>query len=462
MKPFHVTLMMVFASLGCTRAPDVVHTRWSRTQSAEMPAALTQLVPEINRGTAFELGNEQKVVRVQQRVNGVPVENTSVQVILNSKGEIDYASMATLEEVPEAWAESLEKIRSRRGDILRRWRGGAGKRWINLPTEVELLVIQRANQQWIPALRIRVIEEVQGQVRDYFYHDNGQLADERVTSLSGVDGVARVFLGPPDRSVLNEEILAALAGDGTLTGQLIRQLSADGKVPVRPNNDFRFNPDQREFDDVQAYYFADQQARWFASLLNLKLHSRLEIKLHVGAPVPGNAMFYYANQVRLGDGDGVTYRGIPRDPSIVKHEVSHAYVEAISGLGFEGEPGSYSEAFSDLFTALADDNPIMGGYAYVGPKGRRTIENDLRADKDIGKGKYENSLVVSGTFWEIKQTLGAEPTARLAKGFLARLGPQGRFADFHVVFADAVKAELNPEQQAIALAAVDRRGWRAK
>lgn len=462
MKTSRIALMVVFMALGCTRAPEVVQTRWSRVRSAEMPASLQAVIPELSRGTVQELGNDQKVIRIQQQVNGVPIENTGVQVIMNAKGEIDYAAMATLETIPENWNDSLEKLRIKREEILRKWRAGAGRRWASLPTEVGFLVIQRPSHQWVPVLRIRVIEEIAGQVRDYHYLDNGQLADEKVISLGGADGVARVFLGPPDRSVLDEEILASLSGDGTLTGPLIRQLSADGKVPVRPNLDFRFNPDQREFDDVQAYYFADQQSRWFASLLNLKLLSRLEIKLHVGAPVPGNAMFYYANQVRLGDGDGVTYRGIPRDPSIVKHEVSHAFVESLSGLGFEGEGGSYSEAFSDLFTALAEENPVMGGYAYIGPRGRRNIENDLRADRDLGKGKYESSLVVSGTFWEIKQTLGIEITARLAKAFLARLGPQGKFDDFMNVFADAVKAELNPEQQAIALAVADRRGWRSK
>lgn len=457
-----VLIILLFILGGCTRGPQVTSYRWTSSGSTPLPPEILVALSEAQSGKTILLGNDQKILRKVQMVDGVPVENTSLQVLKNKRGETEYAAIAFLDHVPKQWGKRIAKLQAKKEVIASKWRSTIGKRWSNLATEVDVLIAQRPSRVYVPALRIRVLEEVQGQVRDYLYRENGHLADQKITALSGVDGVGRVFLGSPDRSRLEDQILRSLLGDGSLTGAFVKLFSADGKSPLKLDNDFRFNPDQREFDDVQAYFFADQHSRWFEETLNFKLPAKLDVKLHVGAPVPSNAMFYYANQVRLGDGDGVTYRGIPRDPSIVKHEVSHAYVEALAGLGFEGEAGSYSEAFADLFAALADAEPVMAGYAFLGGDGRRSLVNELRADKDLGKGKYESSLVISGTFWDLKEAFGSVITAKLARAFLVRLGPNGTFSDFQKVFADSIRAELEPEQQAIALGIINRRGWGTK
>lgn len=454
-------LISLAAAAGCSQSPQLASWRWSKASHAEdlsrAPESVRQLIPQARSGGLKVNSSGDRVVRIPQSIEGAPIEGTWLQVILSNQGEVQYLSATTVPQVEDKWAKEIRELRESQVHLLALWKENTGGRWSNHPVEAQV-VVAKHHSGWEPAFKVTVVEEAEGQLREYLLDRRGIIFAEKTTSMAGIDGVATVFNGLPNRSNLEEEILPALVGDGTLTSQAVKAFSADGTSPFRPANDFRYTPDQREFDDVQAYYFADQQARWFQSNLDLTLPNRLEIKLHVGAPVPGNAAFYFRGQVRLGDGDGKTYRGIPRDPTIVKHEVSHAYVELLSGLPFEGEGGSYSEAFSDLFTALADDRPQMGAYAYVPAPFKRSIDNQLKFE-NLGKGKYENSLIISGTFWEISKTIGPEDTAVLAKSFLARLGPGGKFADFVPVIGDAARAELNGELQRKVMGVVLSRGW---
>jgi hypothetical protein len=455
--PAGLVVAMILAA-GCTRTPPSRVVRWSRASGGTIPVAFQSYESELATAKSLNFGRGQSLTRIGQRVAGAEIEGTWIQTERNSSGRLQSLTMNVVEDISPKWADEIQKVRDRKDRLLVDWFKVKGRRFINFPTDSEV-VVAKVGKVYHPALRIRTLLENEGVLREILYDSSGDLLAQRKLTLPEVDGLAMVFPGLPNHSVLSAEILPLLLGDGTLTGTFIRAISADGKIAANRDNDFRYNPDQREFDDVQAYFFADEQATWFEHVLNFKLAKRLDVKLHLGAPVPGNAMFYYDGQIRLGDGDGKTYRGIPRDPSIVKHEVSHAYVQALSGLGFEDDPGVYSEAFSDLFTALAMDRPAMGEYAFIPGPFRRTIDNEKRADRDLMAGKYEKSLVVSGTFWEIRRRLGAELTAQLARAFLLRIGQGGTLKDFNPVFRDAALAALSPENQVVAFDIINARGW---
>jgi len=49
-----------------------------------------------------------------------------------------------------------------------------------------------------------------------------------------------------------------------------------------------------------------------------------------------------------------------RDPSVVFHEVAHAYVDELAGLPSQGEGGALNEGFADFFAAAIADNPAIG------------------------------------------------------------------------------------------------------
>src|SRR5690606_11323605 len=111
---------------------------------------------------------------------------------------------------------------------------------------------------------------------------------------------------------------------------------------------------------------------------------------------PKNIAYYYNGNIRLGAGDGVTYKNIHRDPSIVMHEASHAFIQSIGQLSTESEGGSLNEAFADFFTALILDHPKMAEFAYIPGPYKRSLDNNTNATSFNG-GLYHDSLVVSGT-----------------------------------------------------------------
>src|SRR5690606_1502757 len=121
---------------------------------------------------------------------------------------------------------------------------------------------------------------------------------------------------------------------------------------IEGSQNMEFPPTDERFDQVQAYYYANQILSWFGRKLTLKKPLKVSILAHVGYPDKTNAAFYYKGQVRLGSGDDVTFSLIPLDPSIVMHEVSHVLIDELARLPFQGEGGSINEGFADVFTTF--------------------------------------------------------------------------------------------------------------
>jgi Zn-dependent metalloprotease len=163
------------------------------------------------------------------------------------------------------------------------------------------------------------------------------------------------------------------------------------------------------------------------------------VQLRAGFPEKTNTAFYYKGQVRIGDGDGVAYQAIPRDPSIVSHEVMHSIIESLSGMSSEGEAGSLNEGFADFLTAAIWDNPLMGHTAYKKGPFKRTVSNTITLAEKNG-GLYHDSGILSGTFWEVRYALGSDKSQRLALKTITRLGAQPKFSDLKPAVIDAMKS----------------------
>lgn len=150
----------------------------------------------------------------------------------------------------------------------------------------------------------------------------------------------------------------------------------------------------------------------------------------------------------MGDGDNVVYKKIPRDPSIVIHEVIHAVVQALAGLPSDKEGGSLNEAYADFITASFLDNPRMAEYSYLKGPFRRNLENDLKAYKDFTRGLYHDSMVVSGTLWDIRKIMGKDQSTQLAIQSLGRLGAGSQLADFPRVVKESL-VDLKVDSQVV-------------
>ncbi len=311
-----------------------------------------------------------------------------------------------------------------------------------------------------PFVQVDLMARDESQVYEATISKNGRLIRLRPKGFELASGLARVYPGNPSQTSLEEVEVKNLTGDGRLSAPWLELQSAINELPYDKNNVFLFQPAEMVFSAVQAFFFASRAMDWYRSQLHLELKKPLSVKVHVGSTPNSNVAFYYNSQVRLGEGDGIQYQGIARDPSIVIHEVSHAYVEMLSGLPFEGEGGSYSEAFADFFTAVQLSNPNMGSYAYKKAPYKRSLENGLRADQDFKKAMYNDSQIISGTFWDLKNVLEDSVVTSLAVEFLIRLGPGGQFQDFTSILKESMSAQnFSTSQFQLVQTVLVKRGW---
>ena len=71
-------------------------------------------------------------------------------------------------------------------------------------------------------------------------------------------------------------------------------------------------------------------------------------------------------QMVYGDGDGVVFSPLGRDPDVVVHELTHAVTEKTADLDYFGQSGALNESFSDVFAAMANPaNWLIGEASYT-------------------------------------------------------------------------------------------------
>jgi hypothetical protein len=188
-------------------------------------------------------------------------------------------------------------------------------------------------------------------------------------------------------------------------------------------------PTDPRFDMAQAYYYSSTALSWVET--NLKLHvAGLKLRTHVGYPEKTNTAFYYGREVRIGEGDNTLFSHIAWDPTIVIHETMHSVVEDMTHMPFSGEGGSLSEAMADSLTALQLQTPKMGEASYKNGPFQRSLETVVALGEKTGK-VYHDSLIVSGTVWQIKTELGDATALDLTQYLLEKFTPGSNLEDAH-------------------------------
>ena len=395
----------------------------------------------------------------RQQLGPATLPGTWRQTIFTPDGEVSYSAGAWMEGLPSAVALGALEQELRQG-LNRAINQDPRLKVASRIFPPRLEVRQDGGGEWAPYWRVEYLTSSGDRLRYLLLEKDGRVSAEGDLDWDGADGRALVFPRGPLLSQVEEASLYDLSGDGTLSGRLLRVFSALDLKVWSPELTFFFAQDDRRFDLGQAYYTIDQGFRWMKEHLGVEIDQPLDVRLHVGDGGVSNAAFYHQNTIYLGTGDGVVYKDLIRDPSVLIHEGIHSVIDAYVGLPSEGEGGSFNEGFADLFTALILDNPRMGEASYQKGPYRRTLENQLRAYRDFGPGVYQNGSIVGATFWDMKIALGVELTAKLAFRTLVRLGKGGGFDDFGPALASAAEGILTLEQTQVAMNAARARGWK--
>lgn len=434
--------------------------RWMPNSTRDNPFALGNVLLRDAAELTGRLGGagSETQHRSSQRIGGAEIRGTWIKRVLDAAGYPVFQVGEMIPDPPLEWVPRVELARTRTPFVLTEIR----RHW-PLATQGDCLATPRLevvpensgafHLEWTYAC-VAVDESGAWEAR---FDESGTLLAERDVSHRLSDALAKVFPAGPRRSDLSEVTIPQLDDSGLLSAPSLQTRSALSVQASSPERRFEFPLSDPRFDQVQAHYYADRILEWFQRRFAQSLPFRLGMRVQVGQS--SNTAFYYAHGIRIGAGDGVKYAHMPRDPSVVMHEVVHAVVDAVSGLPPDGEGGGLNEAFADFFTASFLENPRMGEVASVAEPYTRTLQNDVQAAEGLAGGVYAAARFVGGTLWDLRERFGADLTEKLAFRTLARLGPGSKFADFVPALRAAAQAEIPSGSIAQLESVLARRGW---
>lgn len=442
---------------ACQKKLTLTEYRWSAQNSNEQLEVQSNLFTTPDSTVKIY---DEIIERSQQKVGGAIIDSTYLQKISKTNGKLQYLTSHYEEQTFENLAPKAEKMRNLRYAALE-----VMKR--------KHLGLHNATHIFEPEVIITGNEEhprIQYQF-DFIPREGGGGYSMRVSPSYAIESLTRVghcfqenrslvFPTGPKLSELVETILSTLLGNGYLTSSQITIESENGERAQSENGEFVFPQDDPRFDQVQAYFFAQKTLKYAETHWDFTLRHPIKISLMHGYPLKSNDMYYMKGFIALGEGDGIAYKNIPRDPSIVTHEVAHAIIDSLSGFIDQGDPQILNEGFADYLTASIWEIPELGHTAYIKKPFKRTVEvKTLYTEKKSGS-TYFNSGIISGTFWDLEKALGAKKTQMLALKTISRLGSQATFeAVFPATMDAALASKLSTRDQEAIRNVFAARAW---
>lgn len=305
----------------------------------------------------------------------------------------------------------------------------------------------------------RDCESTDGTLQQLAFNNQGRMLTREGVGSHFNWGNARVMLFPKGPKLSNLETTdVAISAQPFFLQTPQVEVTSDAGIKIRHLNELEMvRTGDPSFDMVQAYFFTSNALSWAEKQFGVNI-DRLKVRTHVGHPEKSNVAFYFGREIRLGEGDDISFSKIAWDPSIVVHEVMHGVIEALTGLPFKGEQGTMQEAFADSLTALHLSSPLMGAAAYKNGAYQRNLENQMKLSDRNGK-MYHDSLIISGTIWEIKESVGDSSALDLITFLLARGTPDMGFKDVRTNFQSWLNACTLGERCDRIGSIFSQRGW---
>lgn len=438
----------------------------SRLRWSQIPKGASSAVPQsilLKKDGSPQLRVSSEVLlRKQQYFGGVRVRDHWVKNLVNGSGQLVFAEGTPDAVIPPKLESEVLALKAKKGEILEKLRRkvpGAAAAAKVLDPELELVKTNPFGK-WSLRWVMDYLDQSEENIFRVEASSSGRVLGVRRVGSHFVNAVASVYPQGPRMSQLSDVLLRRMLGDGSLNGETLQVSSWIDPSARSPEHVFRYPVENPKFDEVQVYYYVDRALNWFKENAGVTLPFKLDVKVHVGGvESPRNTAYYYRGMIRLGDGDGVVYRAIPRDPSVVIHETSHAVVDVLAKLPYEGQGGSLNEAYADFFAANILGNPSMGEVSYVAGPYRRTLLDHVALSEANG-GLYHDSQIVSGALWEIRSKIGPQQGFQLALKSLLRLGPDSKLEDFRDACVSAVAEGFPESEKEQVLAVLNERGWK--
>ena len=350
-------------------------------------------------------------VLVRQLWHGVPVAGADARAIVTADGQLT-SLIAGFER--DLDAPLVPRIAP--ANAIERAAAAAGLGSATAPGAATLVVERRADG-----------DHLEWEVSQH--RSDGEPLKTRIDAVSGEvldadagisHAVGRVYPTDPRQPLEERELLRLLPGPPLrANGYGIDDVLASPVVPVPPD-DYRLNPGDAGFDQVNLYWHVDHYFHDFLAPLGYPgPPDSLVVRLH----------FALDPEVARTAGNFVTFgrpiAGFTRETSlchdVVYHELGHTvlYGFGVEPGGPRGEASALHEALADYFAAAFTGDPVIGEWLYLAfPNGVTRLDQPV-PPWDYGhydrvafggggaSSPWGNGMILSSALWDLRQRLGS-------------------------------------------------------
>lgn len=394
------------------------------------------------------------VTRYHQTIGVAEVEGAYIQKVENQKGKLLYLGANISKHPDQHLKKEISELEKNKSEFLsklkKRYKIIKNAKYVSTPQ------VMYSNKRLYPQLFYRVFFILEsGDQAERWYLTKEMRLVERKAVGSDLTGRGYVYPDGPIWSQLQSVLFQDVKDSGEIGNDKI-SISTQAKQQAKSSDGvFRYDLDDPRFDQVQTFHFASAALKAFKDKFGVELQRNLEIQTHLGYPDKKTAAFYFDYKINFGEGDGKKYKMMMRDPTIVYHEVAHAFIDQVGGL----ERGSLNEGFADFLACTLLDHPLLGEASFLEGPYTRTLENVLTYEDKNGK-LYHDAQIVGGTLWDIREKLGAAKTEELSMKIISRLGPRNELEDFLEILIKVTEQDFAKKEQEQIKDVLRKRKWK--
>ena len=354
-------------------------------------------------------------VLIQQLWHGLPVAGADARAILGADGRItsilsgferDLDAPLEPRVTPERAGALAAGASSRAAGILLDGATLAG---------ATLAVARRADRDHLVWRVVHGLADGQ-RVRSLVDAVTGQVLEVD----AGVHAVGNVYPTDP-RQPFEERELTELQPGPPLSapGFFIQDFSSPPALPVAPG-DFRFQPGDPSFDQVNVFWHVEHYLRQFMQPLGYPGPAE-SLTVRMDYPMdPWVALTNYP-YVMLGQPIAGFCKDVSLSHDVIYHEMGHTviYGYGIQPGGPNQEASALHEGLADYFTAAFTGDPAIGEWLYITyPMGATRVDQpappwDYAHYNDVGfaggprGSSWGNGMILSSMLWDLRQQIGA-------------------------------------------------------
>ncbi|EIT86817.1 Bacillolysin (neutral protease) [Fictibacillus macauensis ZFHKF-1] len=304
------------------------------------------------------------VVKLQQKVNGVPVWNSEQAATVAKDGTMTVFSGSVIPHLEQKLqGQSKKGVSASKAVKIAQKQLGFVPKYEKKPS-AELVVYTTSDQKAHYAYKVNLnfLSPKPGNY-DYFVSATNGSVLHHFNSIDLVDGENAKGTGV---GVLKDKVdLDLTSADGKF--YLQDNTRGDGIFTYNANNSedipgTLWSGDKKDFTSkedaaaVSAHNFAAKTFDYYKDTFKRNSYDNkgaaLKNSVHYGSDY--NNAFWNGSQMVYGDGDGKMFIPLSGAVDVVAHELTHAVTSTESNLTYEGESGALNESLSDIFGTLVE------------------------------------------------------------------------------------------------------------